>query len=93
MTTLQPINIIGAGLAGSLMSVYMAQKGYPVNIYERRSDPRTKGYLGGRSINLALSVRGMHALRETGMLDEVMEFAIPMYGRMLHDTEGQLTFQ
>ncbi|MEL6132272.1 MAG: NAD(P)/FAD-dependent oxidoreductase [Bacteroidota bacterium] len=93
MTTTQPINIIGAGLAGSLMSVYMAQKGYPVNIYERRSDPRRAGYIGGRSINLALSVRGMHALRETSMLDEVMEFAIPMYGRMMHDTEGNLTFQ
>ena len=79
----KPINLIGAGLAGSLMAVFLAQKGYRVNVYERRPDMRKNMIDGGRSINLALSARGIRALTETGMVDEIMEIAIPMYGRML----------
>ncbi|GAB4408394.1 MAG: NAD(P)/FAD-dependent oxidoreductase [Bacteroidia bacterium] len=86
-------NIIGAGLAGSLMAIYLAQKGYRVQVFERRADMRKGRAEAGRSINLALSARGIHALRETGLLDEVMAQAIPMYGRMIHDPEGGLTFQ
>lgn len=88
-----PINIIGAGLAGSLLSVLLAQRGYEVHVYERRSDMRREQVAGGRSINLALSARGMHALSQAGMLDSIMEMAIPMYGRMMHDEAGELTFQ
>lgn len=87
------INLVGAGLAGSLMAVYLAQKGYGVHVYERRPDMRKQGAAGGRSINLALSARGIHALRETGMEAEVMKMAIPMYGRMIHDENGEETFQ
>ena len=89
----QSIHLIGAGLAGSLMSVYLAQKGFQVKVYERRPDLRQQSYAGGRSINLALSARGMRALQETDMLDEIMPLALPMYGRMLHSREGELTFQ
>ncbi|MEZ4826315.1 MAG: NAD(P)/FAD-dependent oxidoreductase [Bacteroidia bacterium] len=88
-----PVNIAGAGLAGSLMAVYLAQKGLSVNVYERRPDMRISGAQGGRSINLALSVRGIHALKETGMEAAVMKMAIPMYGRMIHDETGDQTFQ
>ncbi|MEM9983582.1 MAG: NAD(P)/FAD-dependent oxidoreductase [Bacteroidota bacterium] len=87
------INIIGAGLAGSLMSVYLAQKGFEVEVFERRGDMRSSHWEGGRSINLALSARGMRALRETDMLEEIMPLALPMYGRMMHGTQGDLTFQ
>jgi len=87
------INIIGAGLAGSLMSVYLAKKGYQVNVYERRPDMRKNDIGGGRSINLALSARGMKALAETDMLDDIMPLAIPMYGRIMHSKTGELTFQ
>ncbi len=87
------LNLIGAGLAGSLLSVFLARRGYPVHIFERRSDPREAKAEGGRSINLALSARGIYALQKAGVLDEVMRFAIPMRGRMIHDREGQLDFQ
>ncbi|MDX2246589.1 MAG: NAD(P)/FAD-dependent oxidoreductase [Bacteroidia bacterium] len=87
------INLAGAGLAGSLMAVYLAQKGYAVNVYERRPDMRKVEGDQGRSINLALSVRGIQALRETGMEEHVMKMAIPMYGRMIHDENGLQTFQ
>jgi kynurenine 3-monooxygenase len=86
-------NLLGAGLAGSLMSVYLAQQGYPVKVFERRPDMREGSSAGGRSINLALSARGIRALRETNMLDEIMPLAIPMYGRMMHSLDGKLTFQ
>ncbi|MEM7656513.1 MAG: NAD(P)/FAD-dependent oxidoreductase [Bacteroidota bacterium] len=90
---MHPLNIIGGGLAGSLMAVFLAQKGFRVNVYERRPDMRLDSKEGGRSINLALSARGMKALEETGLLPEMMEIAIPMYGRMMHATDGALTFQ
>lgn len=77
--------IIGAGLSGSLMGCYLARAGYRVSIYERRPDPRKKGYLGGRSINLALSIRGITGLAGAGLAEMVMNTeAIPMRGRMIH---------
>lgn len=87
------INIIGAGLAGSLMSVYLAQKGYTVKVYERRPDMRKNDIGGGRSINLAMSARAIRALTETGLIDEIMPLTIPMYGREIHAKDGTLTFQ
>lgn len=87
------ITIVGAGLAGSLLSVYLAKKGFEVNVYERRPDMRNENAGGGKSINLALSTRGIHALKEAGMFDEIKKIAIPMYGRMIHTVSGELNFQ
>ena len=85
--------IIGAGLVGSLWAVYLSKAGYKVTIYERRSDIRKAEISAGKSINLALSVRGWTALDAVGVGDEIREIAIPMYGRMMHDLEGNLTYQ
>ncbi len=88
-----PLMIIGAGLGGALMACYLAKAGYRVSVYERRPDPRVQGFVGGRSINLALSTRGITALQEVGLAEKVLDQAIPMHGRMMHDTEGDLAFQ
>lgn len=86
--------IIGAGLAGSLLAVYLGRAGWDVTVFERRPDPRAKGYAGGRSINLALSVRGLWGLAGVGLDTVVMERdAIPMRGRMIHPVQGALAFQ
>ncbi len=85
--------IVGAGLAGALMACYLGRAGYRVDLYERRQDPRSSELEGGRSINLAISVRGIHALREVGLAEEVLKNAIPMRGRMMHSRTGELTFQ
>lgn len=89
----EKIILIGAGLAGSLLSVYLAKKGFHVEIYERRPDMRKTNIGAGRSINLALSARGIHALKEVGLVDEIMKIAIPMKGRMIHTAAGDLQFQ
>jgi kynurenine 3-monooxygenase len=78
------ITIAGAGLAGSLLGILLARQGYAVDIFERRADPRRVGYEGGRSINLALAERGLHALRLAGLERAVMQQAIMMRGRMVH---------
>ena len=85
--------IVGAGLAGSLWAVYLSKAGYNVTIYERRSDMRLVKLSAGKSINLALSNRGWKALDAVGVGDEIRKIAIPMYGRMMHDTKGNLTYQ
>lgn len=79
--------IVGAGLAGALLATDLARLGYRVSVYERRPDPRVHGFLGGRSINLALSCRGITALRRVGLADKVLADAIPMPGRILHAPE------
>jgi len=87
------IAIVGAGLAGSLLACFMAKRGYTVSVHERRPDPRDQGFVGGRSINLALSTRGIHALEQVGLAENVLKAAIPMRGRMMHSPAGELTFQ
>jgi kynurenine 3-monooxygenase len=82
------VTIVGAGLVGSLLATLLAQRGFAVTVFERRRDPRVAGYLGGRSINLALAERGLHGLRLAGMTDTVMELAIMMRGRMVHHRDG-----
>lgn len=77
--------LIGAGLAGSLLALMLARRGHPVRVFERRPDPRSVGYLGGRSINLALAERGLHGLRLAGLEHEVMDQAVMMRGRMVHE--------
>jgi kynurenine 3-monooxygenase len=76
--------LIGSGLAGGLLAAYLGRRGYDVDLYERRADPREGNIVGGRSINLALSTRGIHALEQLGIADEVLQHAIPMRGRMIH---------
>src|SRR6266436_6677190 len=76
--------LIGSGLAGGLLAAYLGRRGYEVALYERRADPREGNMVGGRSINLALSTRGIHALEQIGIADEVLKHAIPMRGRMIH---------
>jgi len=85
--------IVGAGLVGSLWAVYLSRAGYKVTIYERRSDIRKAEISAGKSINLALSVRGWTALDAVGVGDEIRKIAIPMSGRVMHDLEGNLTYQ
>src|SRR5438270_12064551 len=84
--------LIGSGLAGGLLAAYLGRHGYEVELYERRSDPREGNIVGGRSINLALSTRGIYALEQLGIADEVLRHAIPMSGRMIHDKSGALHF-
>ena len=76
--------LIGSGLAGGLLTAYLGRRGYDVDLYERRADPREGNMVGGRSINLALSTRGIHALEQIGIADAVLKDAIPMRGRMIH---------
>src|ERR1700736_2956421 len=76
--------LIGSGLAGGLLAAYLGRRGYAVDLYERRADPRAGNFVGGRSINLALSTRGIHALEQLGIAEEVLKHAIPMRGRMIH---------
>ena len=84
--------LIGSGLAGGLLATYLGRRGYDVDLYERRADPREGNLVGGRSINLAISTRGIHALKQIGIADEALRHAIPMRGRMIHDKSGSLHF-
>jgi kynurenine 3-monooxygenase len=84
--------LIGSGLAGGLLAAYLGRRGYDVDLYERRADPREGNIVGGRSINLAVSTRGIHALEQLGIADEVLQHAIPMRGRMIHEKSGDLHF-
>ena len=91
----EPLHVVigGAGLAGSLLASLLAEDGHRVSVFERRSDPRRRGFIGGRSINLALSSRGLEALGRVGLREEVMEtMAIPMRGRIIHSAEGVESF-
>src|SRR3989440_7238047 len=84
--------LIGSGLAGGLLAAYLGRRGYEVDLYERRADPREGNIVGGRSINLAISTRGIHALEQIGIAEEALQHAIPMRGRMIHDRSGELHF-
>jgi kynurenine 3-monooxygenase len=84
--------LIGSGLAGGLLAAYLGRRGYEVELYERRGDPREGNIVGGRSINLALSTRGIYALEQLGIADEVLRHAIPMRGRLIHSKSGDLHF-
>ena len=82
------ITIVGGGLAGALMAILLARRGWSVDVFERRGDPRVEGYAGGRSINLALAERGLHALRQAGADAAVMRQAVMMRGRFVHPLQG-----
>ena len=85
--------MIGAGLAGPLLATYLAKRGYSVEIFERRPDMRKESISAGRSINLALSIRGNHALKEVGLYDKIKSNTIPMKGRMIHDLNSGIHLQ
>ena len=87
------ISIVGSGLVGSLLSVYLAKRGHHVTMFERRPDMRSTKISAGRSINLALSDRGLRGLKAAGIADDIMKIAIPMYGRQIHHQDGTQTFQ
>ena len=87
------ITLIGAGLNGPLLSILLRQRGFAVEIYERRPDMREVRVNAGRSINLALSTRGIHTLKLAGLWSEMQKIIIPMRGRMMHSIAGELTFQ
>ena len=89
----QKITIAGAGLAGALLAVLLARRGWHVDVFEKRSDPRDIGYEGGRSINLALAERGLHALRQADLHEAVLEQAVMMRGRMVHFLDGRTDLQ
>lgn len=84
--------IIGAGLVGSMLSVLLARRGWNVEVFERRPDMRNIELKGGRSINLALSTRGITALERAGLAEEARKICIPMYGRMVHDDDQNIRY-
>ncbi|HET8942072.1 MAG TPA: NAD(P)/FAD-dependent oxidoreductase, partial [Rudaea sp.] len=84
----EPFTIVGAGLVGALLATLLAQRGFAVTLIERRPDPRIAGFVGGRSINLALAERGWHGLRLAGLADTLRPLAVMMRGRMVHHLDG-----
>jgi kynurenine 3-monooxygenase len=87
------ITLIGAGLNGPLLAILLRERGFPVAIYERRADMRRVRSSVGRSINLALSTRGIYALQQADLWEGMRNIIIPMKGRMMHSVAGELTFQ
>ncbi len=88
-----PVTLVGGGLVGALLAVRLARRGFQVTVYEKRPDMRRVDISAGKSINLALAERGMHALRNAGMMDEVEKLLIPMKGRLIHSLDGGLELQ
>lgn len=88
----EPVTVVGAGLAGTLVATLLARRGHKVRIFERLADMRSSAMPAGRSINLALAARGIRALELAGVMDRVRPLLIPMPGRMLHAIDGTLTF-
>ena len=89
----ESVKIVGAGLCGSLMSIYLARRGYTVDLFEARGDLRKETLPAGRSINLALANRGLRALGEVGLGEQVRKLLTVMRGRMIHDEAGKTEFQ
>ncbi len=82
------IIVVGAGLCGTLLAVRLAQRGFKITLYEKRWDMRDEEVDAGRSINLALSARGLMALDRVGLKEDVLKGCIPMRGRMIHPLGG-----
>ncbi|NBY18780.1 FAD-dependent monooxygenase [bacterium] len=89
----QSLTVVGAGLVGSLLSTVLAKLGFDVDIFERRVDMRKETISAGRSINLAMSVRGLYSLQKLGIHEEILKKAIAMPGRIIHPISGKTSFQ
>ena len=89
----EPIRLIGAGLTGPLLALELVKSGFDVELYEKRPDIRRVRISAGRSINLALSARGIHALSQAGLWEQMQKIIIPMKGRMMHSAKSEITFQ
>lgn len=90
--TSKNIAIIGSGLVGSLLAIYLRKKGHQVTVFDRRADIRTVEF-SGRSINLAMSDRGWKALEQVGVEPKIRELAIPMDKRAMHLKDSPVYFQ
>ncbi|HMW97757.1 MAG TPA: FAD-dependent monooxygenase, partial [Flavobacteriales bacterium] len=84
------ITIVGGGLVGGLLAVFLAKRGHAVKVFDRRGDPRRTDVYAGRSINLVVSHRGWTALRAAGVEEAVRAITVPVYARMTHDRDGRL---
>lgn len=93
MAEQRSVAIVGAGLAGSVLAAQLGPRGVQVEVYERRSDPRATGAERGRSINLAISARGLSALEQIGLREDAMARSLPMRGRTVHSVAGDTVFQ
>src|SRR6202008_3149673 len=89
----ETVSLIGAGLNGPLLALGLVTRGFHVEVYERRPDMRRVRVSAGRSINLALSARGIHALTQAGLWKQMQEIVVPMRGRILHSPTSDITFQ
>ena len=89
----QNISIVGSGLVGSLLAIYMAKRGHNVHVFDRRPDIRKMKVVQGKSINLAMSDRGWKGLEGAGIRKEIEKVALPMYGRLMHGMDSSLTYQ
>lgn len=92
MVNQERLTIVGAGLAGPLLATYLSRRGFPCDLYEQRPDIRTNAMVAGRSINLALSIRGIHALEQVGLAEIVLRNSIKMRGRLIHPVSGNCEF-
>ncbi|MCB0375411.1 MAG: FAD-dependent monooxygenase, partial [Sinomicrobium sp.] len=93
MAKKEKVTVIGAGLSGPLLAVLLARRGYAVSLYERRPDMRLTQISAGRSINLALSDRGIAPLRKIGLGRDILSETVAMHGRMIHDISGATNMQ
>ncbi|PIW61044.1 FAD-dependent monooxygenase, partial [Shewanella sp. CG12_big_fil_rev_8_21_14_0_65_47_15] len=87
------ITIVGGGLAGTLCALFLARRGYEVDVFESRTDVRRSPTDYGRSINLALSCRGITGLNAVNLMDEVSQIIVPMRARAIHDVDGEVKYQ
>ena len=88
-----PVSILGAGPTGAMLAILLQRRGFPVELYEARPDPRGRPSDSGRSINLALADRGIHALQLAGIFEELKDALLPMRGRFIHPVEGHSSLQ
>lgn len=90
---MRKITIVGCGLVGSLWAYLLKKQGYDVVVFEKRSDPRLMLHQAGRSINLVITSRGLHALEVAGLLEKIIPITVPVYGRRIHPKTGETFFQ
>lgn len=87
------VAVVGGGLVGSILAIFLRKRGHQVHLFEKRSDMRKEDVVGGRSINLVATSRALHALEMVGLKEEILALTVPVFGRMMHDLEGNLTYQ